>query len=280
MKLLRTRNARIALLAAACLSSLVVATISRAQVPGNSDTPGQVQDLNRRSALQQIAMNQAAEDTAYEAFTNVKAEDPDKKIKLGEDFLGKYPKSKYAENVDVGLTNAYYAKQEWPNFYASADRALALKPDDVDVLVTVGWVIPHIYDPNNPDAEKLLDKAEAYEKQAIPVIPAMSKPAGMNDAQFSGFKAQKSNEAHSALGLIYFRRHDYGNSVTELQQATQNTASPDQTDLFVLATSLDQLNRHAEAAESFERCGQIDGPLQQPCKQGAVRAKQQAAQPK
>jgi tetratricopeptide (TPR) repeat protein len=279
MKALIT-NACIAFLAAACMSSLIVATVCRAQVPGNSDSPGQVQDLSRREALQEITRNQAAEGVAYEAFLNVNEEDPDKKIKLGRDFLGKYPKSRYAENVDVGLTNAYYAKQDWPNFYASADSALALKPDEVDVLVTVGWVIPHIYNPQDPDAEKLLEKAETYEKRAVPAIATMPKPAGMNDAQFSGFKSQKLNEAHSALGLIYFRRHDYGNSVAELQQATQNTATPDETDLFVLATSLDSLNRHAEAVESFERCGQIAGPLQEQCKQGAARAKQQEAQPK
>ena len=31
--------------------------------------------------------------------------------------------------------------------YADADKALALNPDDVTVLVLVGWVIPHYYDP-------------------------------------------------------------------------------------------------------------------------------------
>jgi hypothetical protein len=76
------------------VSSLVLAIVSKAQVSGNSDTPGQVQDLDRRAALQEIVRNQAKEDTDYEAFQNVKVEDADKKIKLGEHFLGKYPKSK------------------------------------------------------------------------------------------------------------------------------------------------------------------------------------------
>ena len=211
---------------------------------------------------------------------DAKPDDLDRKIKLGQDFLGQFPNSRYAESVDVGLMNAYYAKQDWQNFYTSADRALALKPDEIDVLVTVGWVIPHVYDPHNPDAAKLLDKAETYEKRAIPDIEAMPKPAEMKDSQFSDFKLRKMNQAHSALGLVYFRRHDYENSVKELQQATQNIASPDQTDLFILATSLEKLNRRAEAAESFDRCGQIAAGLQQQCKQGAARARQPAAPPK
>jgi hypothetical protein len=87
MKALIT-NACVAFLAAACMSSPIVATVCRAQVPGNSDSPGQVQDLSRREALQEITRNQAAEGVAYEAFLNVNEEDPGKKIKLGRDFLG------------------------------------------------------------------------------------------------------------------------------------------------------------------------------------------------
>src|SRR6516162_5004392 len=102
---------------------------------------------------------------AYVDFSEVTPEDLDKKIKVGQDFLRKYHNSKRAENVDVGLMNANYGKQDWQQFHASADSALALKPDEIEVLVTVGWVISHIYDPHDPNAEKLLDKAEIYEKR-------------------------------------------------------------------------------------------------------------------
>jgi tetratricopeptide (TPR) repeat protein len=271
-------RARMAVLAASFLCSFLVGAISRAQVQTTGGSAGAMQQLNSRANVQQIVQVQGKEDSAYAAFSAVKDEDPNKKIKLGQDFLAKYPNSHYAENVDVGLMNAYYTKQDWRNFYASADGALALKPDEVDVLVTVGWVIPHLYDPRDPNAEKLLDKAESYEKRAIPMIATMPKPAAMKDAEFPRFKVQKSNEAHSALGLIYFRRQDYEDSVRELQEATQNTPSPDQTDLFILGTSLENLNRNAEAVQSFARCGQIEGGLQEQCKQGAIRAKEQSTQ--
>jgi len=241
---------------------------------------GGMQQLNSRSNVQQIMQVQGKEQEDYDAFTRVKPEDLDRKIKLGQQFLGKYPSSKYAENIDVALMNAYYGKQDWQNFYTSADNALALKPDEVDVLVTVGWVIPHVYDPKDPDAEKLLSKAEDYEKRAIPAIATMSKPDGMKDNQFSAFKMQKVDEAHSALGLVYFRRADYDNAVKELQQSTQNTQTPDQTDLFVLGTSLEQLKRHTEAAQTFDRCAQIPGGFQDQCKQSATRAKALGTQAK
>jgi tetratricopeptide (TPR) repeat protein len=220
------------------------------------------------------------EKRAYEAFYKVNREDLDKKIQLGNEFLQKYPKSPLAEAVDAGLVTAYYNKQDWKGFYAAADNALALKPDDVDVLTTVGWVIPHFFNPNDPDVDARLDKAESFEKRAIQALEKMPKPDYLSESQFAALKAEKSIQAHSALGLVYFRREDYDNSVKELQQATQNNPSPDQTDLFVLGESLVNQNRYAEAAEAFDRCGQMSGSLQDRCKQNAAGSKKQAAQSK
>jgi len=220
------------------------------------------------------------EETAYKAFYSVKPEELDKKIQLGQAFLQRFPQSVLAEPVDAGLMNAYYAKQDWKDVYQSADNALSLKPDDVDVLTTVGWLIPHVFNPNDPDADKQLDKAESFEKHAIEVIPTMPKPSNLTDAQFAALKAAKSIQAHSALGLVYFRREDYANSVTELQQATQNNANPDQTDLFVLGMDFQNLDKFADAADAFGHCGQIVGNLQDRCKQNGDMARKQVAQPK
>ncbi|MGH9739664.1 MAG: hypothetical protein ACRD4X_13925 [Candidatus Acidiferrales bacterium] len=210
---------------------------------------------------------------AYKAFYKVAPSDPDKKIQMGNEFLKQYPKSPLDEAVDVGLTNAYYAKQDWNDFYSTADQALALNPNEVDILTTVGWVIPHEYDLNATNAAQLLDKAENYEKRALDVLAKMPKPIGVSGEEFAAMKAQKEQQAHSALGLVYFRRGDYANSVNELQQSTKETTSPDQTDFYVLGVDLQNLNRQADAAAAFARCSQMSGPLQSQCQQEAGQAK-------
>ncbi|MFZ0980646.1 MAG: hypothetical protein WAN23_14695 [Candidatus Acidiferrales bacterium] len=215
---------------------------------------------------------------AYKAF--YQANEPAKKIELGNSFLQKYPKSALDEPVDVGLLNIYYAQQDWKDVYASADRALALKPDDLFVLTTVGWIIPHVSQPGDANADQLLDKAETYAKHAIEIMPTMSKPSYINDAQFAAFKTQAAIQAHSALGLVDFRRGDYENSVKELQQSSPSTANPDTTDLYVLGIDFQNLNRFADAADAYGRCGQIAGPLQDRCKQSADAAKKQMPQSK
>jgi hypothetical protein len=82
------------------------------------------------------------------------------------------------------------------------------------------------------------------------------------------------------LGLVYFRREDYAHSASELVQSTQNNASPDPTDLFVLGIDLQNLNRFSEAVDVFDRCAQLAGNMQDQCKQNFDLAKRQSAQPK
>jgi hypothetical protein len=108
----------------------------------------------------------------------------------------------------------------------------------------------------------------------------MPKPAGLTDAQFEQSKTDVLSQAHSGLGLVYFREKKSGPSVTELQLSTQGATNPDPTDLYVLGLGLQDLGRNAEAADAYNRCAQAPGALQDPCKQSAAEAAKKAGPPK
>jgi len=218
------------------------------------------------------------EDAAYRKF--LKEPEPVRQIQLGNDFLQKYPKSSFTEQVDVGMMNAYRERKDWKDAYRFGDSALVLEPDDVDVLTVVGWTIAHVSDPEDPDREEQLTKAETYSKHALDVMAKMSKPRGISDADFEAAKAKRTSQVHSALGLVYFRRNDYDNSAKELAQATKENPTPDPTDLFILGAALQNLQRYDEAASAFGTCSQIAGALQDRCKQGADSATKVASQSK
>ncbi|HVB86605.1 MAG TPA: tetratricopeptide repeat protein [Candidatus Dormibacteraeota bacterium] len=220
------------------------------------------------------------ENAAYKAFFDTNPQDADTRIQLGEAFVKQYPSGPYTEAVYAGLVQAYYLKQDWKKFYDSADKALAINPNDVDVLVTVGWVIPHVYNANDPGASKQLDKAEEYEKRALQGLAALPKPADMTDQQFTAAKADKVAEAHSGLGLVYFRRQNFAEAAKELEQATQGSSHPDPTDYYALGAALQNTQQYGQAADAFDHCAQIPGSLQAQCKQSADAAKKLAAQGK
>lgn len=248
------------------------------QQPPKKDAPAKVAPA---PALPDTSSVDPDEQAAYKAFYDTKLEDPDRQIKLGEQFLQKYPNSRYSQPVYSRLVAAYNEKQDLTKLYAAADKALALNPNDVHVLVLVGWVIPHSYDPNDMDADRRLDKAEKYEKKALELLPTLPKPDGTSDEQFAKGKVAAESQAHSALGLIYFRRQDAANSVSEMQKALASQANPDPVDFYVLGVGDFALKHYGDAADAFHKCAQIPGPMQDRCKTKEADAKKLAAsQPK
>jgi tetratricopeptide (TPR) repeat protein len=217
------------------------------------------------------------EEAAYKAFYDTKPDDADKRIQLGEAYVQKYPNGKYDAQVYSGLTVAEYGKLDLPKMYADADKALALNPDDVNVLVLVGWIIPRKYDPNDLAAESQLDKGEKYEKHALEVLATLPKPANLTEEQFAKVKTQGESQAHSGLGLIYYRRQKYAESVEELKKATTDTTNLDPVDFYIMGMDLSQLKRFSESADAFAKCAAIPGGVQDRCKQMGADAKKQAA---
>jgi tetratricopeptide (TPR) repeat protein len=217
------------------------------------------------------------EEKAYKAFTDVKPDSFDQQIQVGEQYLQKYPTGRYTEKVYARLATAYFQKQQLDKMYAAGDKALASNPDDVTVLVLVGWVIPHNYDPNDPEAEHRLAKAETYEKHAIEVLATMPKPDGVTDEQFAKAKQASLAQAHSGLGLVYFRQQQFEKAAEEMRQAVKLDTSPDSVDLYILGVSLSQLKRYPEAADAFKQCASMPGAVQDRCKQREGEAQKLAA---
>ncbi len=218
-----------------------------------------------------------AEEAAYKAFYDLKPDDATKQIQMGEDFLKKFPESHYRQVVYSRLTQAYFSKQEMEKMFASGDKALQLNPDDVSVLALLGWVLPHNINPNDPNSDQKIAKSEQYSKHAIELLDSMPKPEGLSDDQFNKAKAEALSRSHSGLGLDDFRRGQFAESVTELQQATQLVPNPDPVDLFVVGIDLQQLKRYGDAVIAFQKCAEMPSQLQDRCKQLGEQSKRMAA---
>src|SRR5271155_627324 len=106
------------------------------------------------------------EEADYKTFFKLKAEDLDRRMEVGDAFVQKYTDGPFTEAVYSQLTMAAYQKQDFARMETYADHAIALNPDDVTVLVFVGWVIPHTASP----APAQLDKAKNFERHALELL--------------------------------------------------------------------------------------------------------------
>jgi tetratricopeptide (TPR) repeat protein len=272
----------------ALISGLLVVSFScppLAHGQGSTGTPNanplSVQDSNqmyREIEEKNLHATNAdpAEAKAYNAFHDANAKETDKKIKLGQEFVAKYPSSPHDEYVYVQLAQLYYSKQDVDDFYSSADKAIALNPNDPTILAMTSWVAPRAYHRDDPFAEGRLDKAEQNAKHAIEILTALPKPDAMSDEQFAQFKNEELATAHSGLGLVHFRRGNLEESVKELELATQSGVNADPTDYYVLGAAYQNLSKFKEASDAFNRCAATSGPLQQDCKANAAASAKMA----
>ena len=219
------------------------------------------------------------EDAAAKAFQAVPITDLPKKIAAGEDFLAKYPESRYRSPVYSALTMAYLQTGNTAKGFEMGDKEVALKPDDVQILAILSQTITRSMNAGTPEPAKQLAKAETYAKRAIELTPSLPKPEGMADQNFIVAKNETLTMAHSGLGLAYLREGKYNEAIPELEQSVKidPNPTPEQTNLYLLGLANQKASHFDQAAVVFGKCAAMAGQLQSPCKTAADEAKKQSS---
>jgi tetratricopeptide (TPR) repeat protein len=206
-----------------------------------------------------------AEEAAYKSVLAAQGGDPAMQIQVGEDFITKFPMSKYLGGVYGMLTTAYYTTGNTDKMFAGGAKALELNPDNVDVLALLAMAIPRRVKANTPDGPQQLQKAEVYAHHAIELIPGLTKPETVDDAAFEKAKNDKLALAHSGLGLLDINHQKFDDARNELTQAVQLASSPDPVDYYLLGNADAQASYMNGAIAAYDKCA-ASGPLVTACK--------------
>jgi tetratricopeptide (TPR) repeat protein len=263
---------------AALLFLTIAASLGAAQYGGASSTPSSSQAPPDSKSKDKGDKNQKIdkkEEAAYKAFYAARTGDPNVQIQLGEDFATKFPQSHYLSGVYSTLTSAYYVSGNTDKMFEDGAKALALDPDNVDVLSLLAMAIPRRVKATTPDGAQQLVNAEKYAHHAIELIPNMAKPAEIDDATFEKAKNDKLSLCHSGLGLIYLNHSKFDDARTELTQAIALASNPDIVDYYLLGNADTGASYFHDAVTAYQKCSET-GPLTAPCKQRAASAQHDA----
>lgn len=217
-----------------------------------------------------------AEEAAYKNVLAAQGGDPAMQIQVGEDFISKFPMSKYVGGVYGLLTTAYYTTGNTDKMFATGAKALELNPDNVDVLALLAMAIPRRVKANTPDGPQQLQKAEVYAHHAIELMPALAKPETVDDSAFEKAKNDKLALCHSGLGLLDIDHQKYEDARNELTQAVQLASSPDPVDYYLLGNADAQASYMNGAIAAYEKCA-ATGPLVTQCKAREEAMKKEVA---
>ena len=215
----------------------------------------------------------AEEEAAIKVFRDTPMADPAKKDQAGEDFVAKYPQSRYRTEVYAFLVRGYLAQGQVDKMETVGDKEIELNGNDAQTLAIVGSTLPRVMPPNNPDPQKRLDKAESYCKRALDLIPTLPKPADLNDVDFLKAKDQTSALAYSGLGLVAIRRQKFAEAIPNFEQAVKLDTTPDPVNYYLLGIANQKTSHFDDAVSAFTKCAALPGGLQGTCKTGIDEAK-------
>jgi tetratricopeptide (TPR) repeat protein len=261
----------VAFFLAACVCS---AQYGQAAAPAPAPNPAQGAPPAKDAGKPQKVNK--AEEAAYKNVLAAQGGDPAMQIQVGEDFITKFPMSKYVPGVYGMLTTAYYTTGNTDKMFAAGAKALELNPDNVDVLALLAMAIPRRVKANTPDGPQQLAKAEVYAHHAIELIPMMTKPDTIDDATFEKAKNDKLSLCHSGLGLLDITHQKFDDARNELTQAVQLASSPDPVDYYLLGNADDQASFLNGAVAAYEKCSAV-GPLVNQCKSREDSVKKEIA---
>lgn len=219
------------------------------------------------------------EDAAFKALQDPAVTDPNKKIQMAEDFVQKYPQSRYRPAIYQVLVSNYFVTNQAQKLIEAGQKEIALNPNDTPVLAVVAQTIARTFKPAEPDAIKHLDDAEQYSKRAIELTPTLPKPPNLTDEAFASAKSDTLAMAHGGLGLVYIRKGKFDEAIPELENSIKSDKhpEPDPVNFYLLGLANDKTSHFDAAATAFQKCAAIQSSLQATCKNGAEEAKKQGA---
>jgi tetratricopeptide (TPR) repeat protein len=164
----------------------------------------------------------------YNAFQAANAEkDPAAKIKLLDDFVGKFPSSTLLQYVYQLYYQAYLGMKNYPKAIEYADKLVAMS-DKVDPAVVLGALQTRVqafsamqFNPQAPDASAQLTKQRDSALQGAKLLEAFPKPAASKatDEDFAKQKKPLIASFDYSAGIAALQLKDYTGAVAAFKAA-------------------------------------------------------------
>jgi tetratricopeptide (TPR) repeat protein len=178
-------------------------------------------------ALAQTGQTQPQLKYTNEEYNDLNAalreKDLQRQVELFEQFSQKHPKSELLPTAFQAYLLAYQKLNNPTKVVETADRLLAIDPENFIALASRAYYFPATITNTDPDLASKLEKAERAARKGLEVVPKQTKPPGQTDEQFAEQMRLVRALFHSTIGLVALQRKDYAAGKTEFEAAIQNT---------------------------------------------------------
>jgi len=172
---------------------------------------------------------------------------PQSTVTLANQFAVNYPESEFLGLVYEHQTAAYQKMSNYEGVLRAGEKALALSPRNIKVLVTLALAIPNGVS-GRSDSSRLLEQAEGYARRALKELEEKKIPQDLAIEEWEALKGGLESECHEALGHVSLKRGDLSSALREFHTAALGNPRPNGRQ-FLRLSSAYLLARQYEAAE-------------------------------
>jgi tetratricopeptide (TPR) repeat protein len=159
------------------------------------------------------------------------------------------------------ILQEYQAMNDMPKAFEWGEKAIGYKPDDVDTLATVAYIMAERPPLNEAEQVKQMKVAEEHVNQAITLLPTWLTSPDAKGADQPGLTSQ----LHYTLGLVYLRQKRLGSSEQEFLTALKSKPS-DSVTYYRLGLAFVQDQKNDQAMDAFAKSVFLKGVAEQPAR--------------
>lgn len=216
---------------------------------------------NAKTALLTGATGAPLQATYEEAmgFVTLQDEmDPDKKLRMVDEFAERFPKSQLLSYVYTQAARVYQQKRDLTKVLEYGEKSLKLDPDNIFTMLILAASLaqPHSLQAGPSEAERL-SRSETYASHALKLIADLQKRSDETDEQFAKRKNALAADAHTSLALVYMQHDDSAKAIEEFKAAISLAEKPNPQIYFRLGEIYANEGKKSEAIDAFTKASQL-----------------------
>lgn len=209
-----------------------------------------------RAQAQFAVEPQAQTPEEYDAYLNVLDKSSPKDVLVaGQQFTHAWPRSDLCAHVYELEMEAYRTLNERESAIEAGEKALVGAPNNLAVLAQLAYILA-----NSPANEQQVTRAEQLAKTEIEVAKVVRVPKSIALEQWEQIRGRLESIAHSALGMVAYKRGDLDDAIHEFETASNLTPARDPALDYRLGILYEARGSAAQAAAEFEKASVSKDP--------------------
>jgi len=185
--------------------------------------------------------------------------DPDRRLRMVDEYEGRFPASQLLSYVYLQAAKAYQEKNDLNRLVEYGEKSLKQDPDNVFSLVMVALALPQprMLQGSQEEASQRLSLAETYANRALKLMDSVPARTNETPEQLQKRKGGLASDAHAALGMVYMDRDESQKAIEELKTAVSLTQTPNPQLYFRLGEVYENEGKKNEALEAFTKASEL-----------------------